>query len=53
MNHAKQIDGKYRVWFDDVVVATKYIGPMKTTSAGAGGGKVNPPPGYGEGETKQ
>ena len=40
----------YTVWFDDVVVATKYIGPMKEKAGSGGtgstGGKFSPPPGY-------
>ncbi len=42
---------RYNVYFDDVVVARKYIGPMKDRSAASGGssggsGKFTPPPGY-------
>lgn len=37
----------YSVWFDDVVVATKYIGPMKEKPTGpAAVGKFTPPAGY-------
>jgi hypothetical protein len=40
--------GRFPVWFDDVVVATKYIGPMteKGSKPGAPGGKFTPPAGY-------
>lgn len=37
---------RYSVWFDDVVVATKYIGPMKEKSTGPAAGKFTPPAGY-------
>lgn len=40
--------GRYTVWFDDVVVARNYIGPMKemgNTSSGPSTGKVTPRPG--------
>ncbi|HUW56332.1 MAG TPA: hypothetical protein VMZ92_06825 [Planctomycetota bacterium] len=44
-----RVNGRYTVWFDDVVVATKYIGPMKTRGSSSGsrpGGKFSPPPGW-------
>ena len=47
-SRARSVTGRYRVWFDDVVVATKYIGPMKTRGGSSSkiGGKFSPPPGW-------
>jgi len=47
-SRARSVGGRYRVWFDDVVVATQYIGPMKTRGSSSSkiGGKFSPPPGW-------
>lgn len=45
---AERMTGRFTVWFDDVVVATRYIGPMKQrgSSGSKPGGKISVPPGW-------